>query len=133
MDSRTREFVRQRAGNRCEYCLLPEEVDEWPFHLEHVIARQHGGGDELDNLCWACSRCNLHKGPNLASLDPEAGTQVSLFNPRQLNWSDHFTVQSAKIVGLTPIGRATVKLLQMNDGRRVDLRIELIERGLFGV
>jgi hypothetical protein len=42
MDAAVREFVRHRAGNRCEYCLLPDDSDEWPFHVEHVIAKQHG-------------------------------------------------------------------------------------------
>jgi putative hemolysin len=51
-----REFVRQRAGSRCEYCHLPDFADEWPFHLEHVVARQHGGQSDPDNLCWSCRR-----------------------------------------------------------------------------
>jgi len=56
-----------RAGNRCEYCRLPEELSDVPFHVEHIVARQHQGGDELSNLALACDRCNLYKGPNLAS------------------------------------------------------------------
>jgi hypothetical protein len=130
MDSSIREFVRQRAGNRCEYCLLPEEADEWPFHIEHVIATQHGGSDELDNLSWSCSRCNLHKGPNIASLDPHSGRLVRLFHPRTQEWNEHFVLQQGEIIGLTPIGRVTAQLLNMNDSRRLDLRRELMERGI---
>ncbi len=130
MDAEVRDFVRQRAGNRCEYCLLPEESDEWPFHVEHVIARQHGGSEELENLCWSCSRCNLYKGPNIASLDRETRELAGLYDPRKLSWNDHFTMRNAHIVGLSPIGRVTVRLLRVNDIRRLDLRRDLIRRGI---
>jgi hypothetical protein len=47
---------------------------------------------------------------------------VSLFNPRNDVWSDHFAVLGGRINGLTPKGRATVRLLNMNAPRRVELR-----------
>lgn len=131
MDSASREFVRQRAGGRCEYCHLPEECDEWPFHIEHVIAKQHGGTDAADNLCWSCSRCNLYKGPNIASRDSETGKLVALYNPRQQNWADYFVMHDAAIVGINPVGRVTANLLQMNARQRIDLRRDLIARGVF--
>ena len=131
MDAATRAFVRERAQRRCEYCRLPDEADEWPFHVEHIVARQHGGMDDHENLCWACSRCNLHKGPNLVSVDPETRRQAPLFNPRNQIWPDHFVLRNARIVGQTEIGRATVRLLEMNSLRRVELRRELISQNLF--
>jgi 5-methylcytosine-specific restriction endonuclease McrA len=131
MDESVREYVRQRAGGRCEYCLLPEEADEWSFNLEHIIAKQHGGEEVESNLCWACSRCNLFKGPNIASKDRAAGELVPLYNPRLDAWRDHFDVREALIVGRTSVGRATASLLQMNDNRRVELRRDLISRGVF--
>lgn len=130
METSARELVRQRAGGRCEYCRLPEEVDEWPFHLEHVIAKQHGGSDSMDNLCWSCSRCNFYKGPNVASIDLDTGAIVRLFHPRHDAWKEHFAFRGAHIIGLTEVGRATVQLLHMNDHRRLDLRRNLIERDL---
>lgn len=130
METSARELVRQRAGGRCEYCRLPEEVDEWPFHLEHVIAKQHGGSDSTDNLCWSCSRCNFYKGPNVASIDLNTGAIVRLFHPRHDAWKEHFAVRGAHIFGITEVGRATVQLLHMNDHRRLDLRRNLIERDL---
>jgi hypothetical protein len=47
-----------------------------------------------------------------------------LFNPRGDAWSDHFAVQGGRILGLTPKGRATARLLNMNAPRRVELRKE---------
>jgi hypothetical protein len=101
-----------------------------PFHIEHVIARQHGGGDNEENLCLSCSRCNLHKGPNIASLDRSNGTLTPLYNPRSQSWKEHFEVRQGRIIGLTAVGRATVRLFRMNDARRLDLRRNLIRQGI---
>ncbi len=127
MDSRVRRSIRGRAADRCEYCRLPQDAVEITFHVEHVIARQHGGTDSLENLALACDRCNLHKGPNLTAIDPASGAVVHLFNPRRDAWDDHFWFDAAVIEGLTPTGRATARLLEMNSPRRVALRASLQE------
>jgi len=132
MHAKTRKVVRQRAGQCCESCRLPEHADPYAtFHIEHIIAKQHGGDDELANLAWSCSRCNRRKGTNLSSRDPNSGTIVELFHLRQHVWRDHFTIQGARIIGSSSLGRATVRLLDMNESRRVRLRRELIEQGEF--
>ena len=132
MSDELRQLVRERAGGRCEYCQLPDSFPPLePFHLEHIIARQHGGKTDLDNLAWACHRCNYHKGPNLTSIDPDTQEIVPLFNPRRALWSSHFVLRGFRLVGLTPIGRTTAALLQMNAARRVERRAELVKRGLF--
>jgi hypothetical protein len=123
MDAATRERVRQRAGNRCEYCGLSQSDTPFAsFHVEHIIARQHGGSDDEDNLAWACRRCNFHKGPNLAGIDPATGEIVPLFHPRRDAWNEHFVLRDRIVVGLTPVGRTTVRLLRMNLPARLDLR-----------
>jgi hypothetical protein len=120
-----RSLVRQRAGDRCEYCRLTQGASALgPLQIEHVVARQHGGGDEATNLALACDRCNLYKGTNLTTLDPESGRVVPIFNPRVDDWAQHFRVDRGWVVGLTPIGRGTVRLLNMNAEGRVELRLE---------
>jgi hypothetical protein len=122
--------VRRRAGERCEYCRLPDFADVWPFHVDHIIARVHGGGDEMSNMCWSCTQCNLHKASNFASLDPKTGERVNLFDPRKDDWHHHFSVGiDGRIAGITPSARATVRLLDMNGSPQIDLRRELIEKG----
>ena len=124
--------MRARAGGRCEYCRLPDWVEfSGPFHVEHVIARQHAGLTEIPNLAWACSRCNAHKGTNLTAIDPDGTGIVLLFNPRKDSWHDHFKLDGARIQGLSGSGRATVWLLQINTERRLELRLELIAAGLW--
>ena len=125
MDAATRTIVRERAGRRCEYCGLPEAATPFiPFHVEHVIAQQHVIDDSLDNLALACDRCNAFKGPNLSSVDSVTNTIVQLFHPRADDWAEHFELDGGTVVGLTPKGRATARLLCMNAPRRVQLREE---------
>jgi 5-methylcytosine-specific restriction endonuclease McrA len=126
MDAAARERVRQRAGNRCEYCRLSQSGTPYAaFHVEHIIARQHGGSDDEDNLAWACRRCNFHKGPNLAGIDPATDEIVPLFHPRRDAWDEHFALRGGLVVGLTPVGRTTVRLLRMNLPARLDLRARM--------
>ena len=131
MDAALRDAVRDRAGRRCEYCRLPDSILHAVFQVDHIVAKQHGGGDEPENIAWCCSRCNAYKGPNLSSIDPDSNVVVTLYHPRQQRWDEHFELRGPLLVGLTPTGRATVRLLAMNDSHRVPLRQWFIEDGDF--
>ena len=131
MDQVTRELVRERAGDRCEYCLHPQAHSETTHHVEHIVARQHLGGDDPSNLALACIHCNSHKGTNLTGIDPDSGALIPLFHPRRDRWVDHFALRGAFIVGLTPTGRTTVYVLAMNARHRLNVRAELIAQGLY--
>ena len=130
MDAAATQSVLQRAGNRCEYCRLPQLYSGLRFHIEHIIARQHGGSDDSENLALACPECNYHKGTNLAGIDPDTGQLIPLFNPRKEKWQDHFSQVEATVVGKTPTGRTTAWLLEMNSGNRLALRKSLLRLGL---
>lgn len=124
--------VRLRADGRCEYCRIPQRAFTRPFHLEHIVARQHGGLATLANLALACARCNLKKGPNLTGLDPMTGLVTRLFNPRSDVWEQHFSwgvetliPAGIAIVGRSAEGRATVAVLDLNNEMRQMLRYEL--------
>jgi hypothetical protein len=124
MDATLRDLVRQRAGNRCEYCLIHQDDDPYfRFHIEHVLPFKHGGDDDRENLALSCRHCNLHKGPNIAGIDSDDGKLTPLFNPRRDVWSEHFAFHGAIIEVLRNIGRTTVHVHAMNDSDRVDLRI----------
>lgn len=123
--------VRERAGERCEYCQLPEAAAETPFQLDHIIAQQHGGSTDLDNLAWACFYCNKHKGPNLAGIDPQTRLLARLFHPRRDTWQEHFRWEGPQLIGKTPEGRATVEVLDINRPLIVARRTALIAEGIF--
>lgn len=122
-----RRLVWQRANGACEYCRTFEAWEPFfTYHIEHVVARQHGGVDSLENLALACHHCNLHKGPNLSSIDHATGALTPLFHPRTQNWNDHFGMENGQVRGLSAAGRATVFLLQMNAVHRVELRLACV-------
>jgi 5-methylcytosine-specific restriction endonuclease McrA len=65
MDAPTRALLWARAGGRCEYCRVHQDHVELSHHIEHIVARKHGGADDLSNLCVACERCNLYANRQL--------------------------------------------------------------------
>lgn len=131
MDAATSQLVRQRAGNRCEYCHLPQDYSDLRFHVERIIPRQHRGADNSDNLALACPVCNLHKGTNLTGIDPDTNQVTLLFHPRRDKWEDHFALIDGRIAGRTPTGRTTAWLLTMNVGDNLRIRQRLVRLGLF--
>lgn len=123
-----RQVVIERAGGRCEYCLLPQtEAALFDHEVDHIIAEKHGGRTAENNLALACFECNRYKGSDIASLDPVTQALTPLFNPRLQEWSDHFALDGSRIVALTAIGRATIQLLRLNAEARLRRRAGLID------
>ena len=88
------------------------------------MAEKHGGATHIDNLAFACWRCNRHKGGDLTSFDPQTGQLSPLFNPRAQTWSEHFAYEGERVIGLTPEGRTTVSLLRLNSEERLRERLQ---------
>lgn len=122
--------VKKRAGERCEYCRIPQSALLLPFQIDHILAEKHGGQTVEGNLAFACPHCNRFKGPNIAGIDPQSGQTTRLFHPRTDNWMEHFAFEGAWIIGLTPIGRATVFVLAMNADDVLLIRAELFQEGV---
>lgn len=131
MDADLRRLVWERANGRCEYCQMKQEFDELTFQIEHIVPKKHHGSDDADNLALACFACNNHKGPNLSGHDPQTGEMTRLFHPRRDKWEEHFEWKEAMLFGRTGIGRATVEVLEINLSYRSELRMALIEEGVF--
>ena len=126
-----RRLVEERAGGRCEYCLLPRAVAFFPHEVDHVVAEKHGGTTIAENLAFTCWRCNRHKGSDLGSFDPQSGAFAFLFNPRTQRWEEHFSLEAGVLGGLSPEGRTTASLLQYNTPERVAERRRLSEVGRY--
>lgn len=109
--------VRESARNRCGYCLSPQHLVLGRLQIDHILPRSKGGLTEESNLWLCCSLCNSYKGDRTSAIDPETGNSVAIFNPRKQEWFAHFrwSDDGLHIVGLTPIGRATVGALHLND------------------
>ncbi len=131
-DSIVRDVVRQRAADACEYCLMPSNGK---FEIEHIIPKQRwteylngtypglrrparltlANPDHIGNYAWSCFFCNNAKGGR-----QRPRTDPRLFDPRFDHWPEHFAFSPTKgygvILGITPIGAATVQALQFHAG-----------------
>lgn len=126
-----RRLVIDRAGGRCEYCLMPAQYAVKSHEVDHIRAEKHGGQTIDSNLCLSCFQCNRHKGSDLTSVDPISDQVVLLFHPRLNVWEDHFVLNGAIIKPLTATGRATVRLLQMNNEDSLEDRQVLVRLGRY--
>jgi hypothetical protein len=52
----TRAEILERDAHTCQYC------EQYATHVDHVVPRIQGGGDEPENLVAACESCNKGKG-----------------------------------------------------------------------
>jgi hypothetical protein len=119
-----REQIAAEAEHRCGYCLTDQRVSGAQMHIEHLTPRVQGGRSVRMNLWLSCAWCNSYKGTQTEAVDPETGTRVGLFNPRIQVWAEHFrwTDDGVRILGLTPVGRATVEALRLNNPYIVSAR-----------
>jgi HNH endonuclease len=116
--------VAERANFRCEYCKIHQDDMFISFEIDHIVAQKHGGGNEIENLAYACPHCNQHKGTDMVTFVDDYDDVIRIYNPRIDDWKKHFESTMGEIYSETKMGKATIKLLKMND---VDL---IILRGL---
>ena len=119
-----RRLVIQRADNRCEYCGISQIGQVATFHIDHIVPVIAGGETIAENLALACVSCSLRKGARQNLEDSETGEVVSIFNPRQQAWKEHFDWNGVQVVGLTATGTATVQALDLNRATMLAIRAE---------
>lgn len=101
------------------------------FEVDHIIPRARSGANDLSNLAFCCRGCNMRKHTAISGRDPVTGNMAPLFHPRKDRWSDHFcwSVDLVEVVGLTPVGRATISRLGLNREPLVNLRRRMVKTG----
>jgi hypothetical protein len=131
MKASLRVQVFARALGCCEYCLSQSEFSHDDFSVEHILPKALGGTDELENLALSCQACNNRKFTAQVATDPISGEPERLYHPRQDIWTEHFrwATQFSEVVGISPIGRATVQRLELNRTGLVNLRRALHKAG----
>lgn len=128
---RVRERVAHTAGYCCGYGRTPQRITGERLRLDHIIPEARGGETVEDNLWLACAACNEFKGARTHGRDPKKGRSVRLFNPRRQVWTVPFrwSEDGTEIIGLTPCGRATVTVLQLNRPEIVAARWLWVQAG----
>lgn len=105
LPERLRKIVAERAGYRCEYCLLPESFAFYRFQVDHIISLKHGGLTVESNLAYSCVTCNNAKGSDIGTVLFPRREFVRLFNPRIDDWEAHFYVDETHIHPKTKIAK----------------------------
>lgn len=129
------ESLRARVNaadrHRCAYCLTGEAISGLPLTIDHIQPVSLGAEAIFDNLCLACRSCNEFKASRNAGIDPLTGEEAPLFHARHERWGDHFAWNSdgSRIEGLTPVGRATLVTLRMNNAVVVAARTRWVLAG----
>ena len=120
----TQKALEKLAKGCCEYCKALQMYFAPRFTNEHIIPSILNGSDKLENLAKACFACNLSKGMVIKALDSTTNQTVRLFHPRKDKWEDHFKWNDdfLTVIGLTPIGRATISRLKMNRQESINIR-----------
>jgi len=130
--SQLKNDVVERAKGCCEYCRSQARFAMQSFSVEHIVPRSRDGKTEIENLALACQGCNNHKYTKTEGRDPVNGDLVPLYHPRAQRWRDHFAWNEdcTLIIGLTPVGRATVEALYLNREGLINLRRVLYTMGM---
>ncbi|WP_184193438.1 HNH endonuclease signature motif containing protein [Armatimonas rosea] len=82
--------------------------------VDHYQPLSAQGTDDLENLVYACFRCNLYKGDFWGGNHPES--QARVLHPRQDRLEIHFTLDSFSglLVAITSLGGFHIALQHLN-------------------
>jgi len=131
ISEKIKKLVHERAKSCCEYCQSSDTWATHRFYIEHIIPISKDGTNDISNLALGCPGCNNHKYNKRFGIDSYTKEKVSLFHPRNQQWTDHFIWDNSltKIVGLTAIGRATIIVLKLNRPRLIARREAFLMMG----
>jgi hypothetical protein len=124
VSSALKRLVRERFANRCAYCRTAEDLTATHFEIEHIEPRAAGGETVFANLCLACPMCNRFKSDSSSAVDRVTAISVPLFHPQLQRWPEHFgwSDDATEVIGLSPVGRATIAALRMNRPAMIRVR-----------
>ncbi|KHD06199.1 hypothetical protein PN36_15360 [Candidatus Thiomargarita nelsonii] len=94
ISAKLRQEVAEQSRYRCCYCQSQQRFIGILLTVDHIIPESLGG----------------------ATIDPQTGTTVRIFHPNKQKWAEHFRWSSdgIRIIGVTPIGRATIVAMKLN-------------------
>jgi HNH endonuclease len=116
-----REQVQQRANYACEFCGVRETDVGGTLTVDHYQPQSRGGGDNLENLIYACVCCNQYK-QDYWSTDESL---PKLWNPRSQQYNKHFLeLEDGQLLALTTIGEFTCQRLRLNRSPLIAYRLQ---------
>src|ERR1700722_16089752 len=116
--------VRERYHRCCGYCGVSETETGGELTIDHFRPVSANGDDSVDNLVYACFRCNTYKGdfwPN--GDDVNLGRRIlhPLLDPVAFHLRENEL--TGRLESLTDTGRFHLDLLRLNRPQLVDQRL----------
>ncbi|MBC7818425.1 MAG: HNH endonuclease [Planctomycetaceae bacterium] len=123
--------VRARYDCCCGYCGVCEDDAGGELTVDHFIPVAAGGGDDDENLVYACFRCNLFKADFCPS-DADRQNGHMLLHPLRDDLSMHLQLEeeTGRLVALTDTGSFQIRLLRLNRQSLVAMRLRKQFRSL---
>ncbi len=121
MEAELRRAVRVAFGGCCGYCGVSETAIGGELEIDHFWPQAAGGGDEIENLVYACTSCNRFKG----DYSPGAGAPESLWllHPLRDEMSEHIAETAwGDLLGITARGWFHIQRLHLNRPMLIELR-----------
>lgn len=118
------ELIRQRYAFACGYCGVSEVSTGGLLTVDHYCPLSAGGDDSLDNLVYACVRCNQYKYTFWPS-DGDKALGLRILHPLQDILVHHYrhNPQTGQLEPLTETGRFHITLLRLNRPQLVRYRL----------
>ena len=123
--------VRDRYQRCCGYCGVSEDDAGGELTVDHFVPLVAGGGDDDENLVYACFRCNLFKS-DFAPSDADRLSGNVLLHPRRDDLSLHLRLdeETGRLEALTETGRFHIRLLRLNRQALVSMRLRKLFHSL---
>ena len=116
--------VRERFNFCCGYCGVSEVATGGELTIDHFVPLSRGGTDDLENLVYACFRCNINKAAYYSS-DPNA----SLLQPGRDDLEEHYQLNltTGILEALTERGALQIQVLRLNRRPSVERRLRTLK------
>lgn len=104
------------SNSKCAYCETKLQTKDSYMQVEHFKPKDIYPDDVVswDNLLPSCSRCNTKKGKHDVVVSP-------IINPFDLDPKKHITLEAFRLYGKDPLGKLTVRKLDLNHDERLVL------------
>lgn len=118
------EVIRRLYRQTCGYCGVTESAVGSEMTVDHFMPRVAGGSDELDNLVYACWKCNQFKHDFWPGPD-DLAHQHRILHPLldDLDIHLHPNEETGRLEGLTATGRFHIAALRLNRPQLVKYRL----------
>jgi len=119
------DLIRQRYAYACGYCGVDEVSAGGVLTIDHYRPLYAGGSDSLDNLVYACVRCNQYKHSFWPTAEEER-LGFRILHPLHDSLAAHFRVNvpSGHLEPRSETGKFHITLLRLNRPQLVQHRLK---------